>query len=113
MTRADLDKAPQDVASMFDTVAERYDLTNDVLSVGQDRAHVWLPVTLEGSVCRSGYTRTDAASPAKACSEVPGSKRRCTLFSSLHQRGRPPMGAARPARVSPCRPLLTPRPRES
>ena len=37
MTRADLDKAPQDVASMFDTVAERYDLTNDILSAGQDR----------------------------------------------------------------------------
>ncbi|GFZ91673.1 demethylmenaquinone methyltransferase [Nesterenkonia alkaliphila] len=36
-TRADLDKKPQDVASMFDQVAERYDLTNDVLSLGQDR----------------------------------------------------------------------------
>nr|WP_269149934.1 demethylmenaquinone methyltransferase [Nesterenkonia alkaliphila] len=32
-----MDKKPQDVASMFDQVAERYDLTNDVLSLGQDR----------------------------------------------------------------------------
>ncbi|WP_256105487.1 demethylmenaquinone methyltransferase [Streptomyces sp. ODS05-4] len=37
MTRASLDKKPYDVASMFDAVAERYDLTNDVLSLGQDR----------------------------------------------------------------------------
>src|SRR5262252_4686792 len=37
MTRAHLDKRPEDVAAMFDQVAERYDLLNDVLSLGQDR----------------------------------------------------------------------------
>ena len=37
MPRADLDKAPDDVAAMFDDVAERYDVTNDVLSLGQTR----------------------------------------------------------------------------
>ncbi|CAM5250694.1 Demethylmenaquinone methyltransferase OS=Streptomyces alboniger OX=132473 GN=menG PE=3 SV=1 [Streptomyces alboniger] len=37
MTRASLDKQPHDVATMFDDVAERYDLTNDVLSLGQAR----------------------------------------------------------------------------
>ena len=37
VTRADLDKQPVDVARMFDGVASRYDLTNDVLSLGQDR----------------------------------------------------------------------------
>ena len=37
MTRADLDKEPHEVAAMFDGVAERYDLTNDVLSLGQTR----------------------------------------------------------------------------
>lgn len=37
VTRASLDKQPHEVASMFDGVAERYDLTNDVLSLGQDR----------------------------------------------------------------------------
>ena len=37
MTRAQLDKRPGDVAAMFDKVAPRYDLLNDVLSLGQDR----------------------------------------------------------------------------
>ncbi len=37
MSRAALDKDPTDVAAMFDDVAERYDLTNDVLAVGQTR----------------------------------------------------------------------------
>jgi demethylmenaquinone methyltransferase/2-methoxy-6-polyprenyl-1,4-benzoquinol methylase len=37
MTRADLAKDPRDVAAMFDTVARRYDLTNDVLSGYQTR----------------------------------------------------------------------------
>ncbi len=37
MSRASLDKDPRDVASMFDAVARRYDITNTVLSAGQDR----------------------------------------------------------------------------
>ncbi|MBU3750465.1 MAG: methyltransferase domain-containing protein, partial [Mycobacterium sp.] len=37
MTRASLDKDPHEVASMFDAVARRYDITNTVLSLGQDR----------------------------------------------------------------------------
>jgi len=37
MTRAQLDKRPADVAAMFDAVAGRYDVLNDVLSLGQDR----------------------------------------------------------------------------
>jgi demethylmenaquinone methyltransferase/2-methoxy-6-polyprenyl-1,4-benzoquinol methylase len=37
MTRARLDKRPGDVSAMFDKVAPRYDLLNDVLSLGQDR----------------------------------------------------------------------------
>jgi demethylmenaquinone methyltransferase/2-methoxy-6-polyprenyl-1,4-benzoquinol methylase len=37
MVRPSLDKQPHEVARMFDEVARRYDLTNDVLSLGQDR----------------------------------------------------------------------------
>jgi demethylmenaquinone methyltransferase/2-methoxy-6-polyprenyl-1,4-benzoquinol methylase len=37
VSRAGLDKQPKDVATMFDGVAKRYDLTNDVLSLGLDR----------------------------------------------------------------------------
>jgi demethylmenaquinone methyltransferase/2-methoxy-6-polyprenyl-1,4-benzoquinol methylase len=37
VARADLDKQPTDVRTMFDAVAKRYDVTNDVLSLGQDR----------------------------------------------------------------------------
>jgi demethylmenaquinone methyltransferase/2-methoxy-6-polyprenyl-1,4-benzoquinol methylase len=51
MTVAGGDKAPADVAAMFDDVAARYDVTNDVLSLGQDR--LW----------RRAVRRTVAAQP--------------------------------------------------
>jgi demethylmenaquinone methyltransferase / 2-methoxy-6-polyprenyl-1,4-benzoquinol methylase len=38
VSRADLDKRPDEIAAMFDGVAPRYDLTNTVLSFGRDRA---------------------------------------------------------------------------
>lgn len=37
MTRAQLDKQPHEVAAMFDRTAKRYDLVNDVISLGQVR----------------------------------------------------------------------------
>jgi demethylmenaquinone methyltransferase/2-methoxy-6-polyprenyl-1,4-benzoquinol methylase len=37
MTRATLEKRPDDVARMFDAVAERYDRTNAVMTFGQER----------------------------------------------------------------------------
>jgi demethylmenaquinone methyltransferase/2-methoxy-6-polyprenyl-1,4-benzoquinol methylase len=38
MSRAHLNKDPDEVAAMFDAVAKKYDITNDVLSLGQTRA---------------------------------------------------------------------------
>lgn len=37
VSRAELDKQPREVARMFDAVARRYEITNDLLSLGQDR----------------------------------------------------------------------------
>ena len=37
MPRASLEKRPHEVAAMFDEVAAKYDRTNDVMSLGQDR----------------------------------------------------------------------------
>ena len=37
MSRASLEKNPNDVARMFDAVGKNYDITNPVLSFGQDR----------------------------------------------------------------------------
>ncbi|GAA2720067.1 demethylmenaquinone methyltransferase [Cellulomonas aerilata] len=45
MSRASLDKQPHEVASMFDGIAGRYDLTNDVMSLRQDRT--WRSATLK------------------------------------------------------------------
>ena len=59
VTRADLDKAPSDVAAMFDDVDERYDLTNDVLSMGQDRR--WRQQVLRAVDPRPGERVLDLA----------------------------------------------------
>ena len=59
MSRASLEKKPGDVASMFDDVAERYDLTNDVLSLFQDRR--WRRAVLEAVAPRPGDTVLDLA----------------------------------------------------
>jgi demethylmenaquinone methyltransferase / 2-methoxy-6-polyprenyl-1,4-benzoquinol methylase len=59
MPRASLDKQPTDVATMFDHVAERYDVTNDVLSLGQDRR--WRTAVTEALDLHPGETVLDLA----------------------------------------------------
>ena len=59
MTRAQLDKRPADVAAMFDDVARRYDLTNDVLSLGQDRR--WRRVVVDAVDPQPGERVLDLA----------------------------------------------------
>jgi demethylmenaquinone methyltransferase/2-methoxy-6-polyprenyl-1,4-benzoquinol methylase len=59
VARADLDKQPADVRRMFDAVARRYDLTNDVLSMGQDRR--WRHQVIEAVDPREGDLVLDLA----------------------------------------------------
>ena len=59
VSRAELDKDPRDVASMFDGVARRYDLTNTVLSLGQDR--YWRKATRSALAARPGQRVLDLA----------------------------------------------------
>ncbi|RJS47847.1 demethylmenaquinone methyltransferase [Nocardioides cavernaquae] len=59
MTRAELDKQPTDVRRMFDAVAKRYDVTNDVLSMGQDRR--WRKQVLAAVDARPGDRILDLA----------------------------------------------------
>lgn len=67
MSRASLDKDPHDVAAMFDGVARRYDLTNDVLSLGQDRA--WRRATLTALHAVPGEKVLDLAAGTGTSSE--------------------------------------------
>jgi demethylmenaquinone methyltransferase/2-methoxy-6-polyprenyl-1,4-benzoquinol methylase len=59
VTRATLDKDPSEVAAMFDEVAARYDLTNAVLSMGQDRG--WRTATTEALQLKPGDRVLDLA----------------------------------------------------
>jgi demethylmenaquinone methyltransferase/2-methoxy-6-polyprenyl-1,4-benzoquinol methylase len=67
MPRASLDKKPHEVAAMFDQVAERYDRTNDVLSLGQDRR--WRQLVAESLDVRPGERVLDLASGTGTSSE--------------------------------------------
>ncbi len=59
MPRAGLDKDTHDVAAMFDAVADRYDRTNDVLSMFQDRS--WRRATLDALAVGPGDAVLDLA----------------------------------------------------
>jgi demethylmenaquinone methyltransferase / 2-methoxy-6-polyprenyl-1,4-benzoquinol methylase len=59
VSRAGLDKDPRDVARMFDAVAQRYDLTNTLLSGGQDK--LWRIATRRAVDGRPGERVLDLA----------------------------------------------------
>lgn len=67
MSRAGLEKDPRDVAAMFDGIARKYDLTNDVVSLGQDRA--WRRETLRAVAAEPGQTVLDLAAGTGTSSE--------------------------------------------
>ncbi|HYJ70536.1 MAG TPA: demethylmenaquinone methyltransferase [Nocardioidaceae bacterium] len=67
MTRATLDKRPHEMAAMFDAVAKRYDLTNDVLSLGQVRR--WRRHVLRTVAPRPGDRVLDLAAGTGTSSE--------------------------------------------
>ncbi|MGD0242423.1 MAG: demethylmenaquinone methyltransferase [Streptosporangiaceae bacterium] len=59
MARAELDKQPGEVAAMFDGIAPRYDLLNDILSVGQVR--LWRRVVARITGAKPGERVLDLA----------------------------------------------------
>lgn len=67
MARAGLDKSPQDVAAMFDDVAARYDLTNDLLAMGQTRR--WRKVVTGAVDAQPGDRVLDLAAGTGTSSE--------------------------------------------
>lgn len=67
MTRATLAKQPRDVRAMFDAVAARYDLTNDVLALGQNRR--WRKAVARAVAARPGERVLDLAAGTGTSSE--------------------------------------------
>src|SRR3546814_11610483 len=65
VTRAELDKDPNDVRRMFDAVARRYDITNDVLSMGQDRR--WRKDVIRAVDPQPGEMNLDLEHGSAAC----------------------------------------------
>ncbi|KGM12247.1 ubiquinone biosynthesis methyltransferase UbiE [Cellulomonas bogoriensis 69B4 = DSM 16987] len=65
--RASLAKRPAEVAAMFDGIAHRYDLTNDVISLGQDRR--WRRVTIDAVDAVPGERVLDLAAGTGTSSE--------------------------------------------
>ena len=67
MSRANMDKNPDEVAAMFDGVAKRYDLVNDLLSLGRTKA--WRKATTKIIAPRPGMKILDLAAGTGSSSE--------------------------------------------
>ncbi|WP_409328695.1 demethylmenaquinone methyltransferase [Trujillonella humicola] len=91
--RAGLDKAPAEVAAMFDRVARRYDVTNTVLSGGLDAG--WRRATREAVGARPGETVLDVAA-GTAVSTVELAAGGATAIACDFSQGMLRAGAGRP-----------------
>ncbi|HET8795114.1 MAG TPA: demethylmenaquinone methyltransferase [Arthrobacter sp.] len=67
MNRASLDKRPDEVAAMFDDVAPKYDVVNDVLSMGQTRR--WRRIVVDAVDAVPGQRVLDLAAGTGTSSE--------------------------------------------
>jgi demethylmenaquinone methyltransferase/2-methoxy-6-polyprenyl-1,4-benzoquinol methylase len=67
MSRANMDKNPAEVAAMFDGVAKRYDLVNDLLSLGRTKA--WRRATTAIIAPKPGMRILDLAAGTGSSSE--------------------------------------------
>jgi len=67
MSRASLEKTPHEVAAMFDSVARKYDLTNTVLALRQDRR--WRHAVAQALDLRRGEKVLDLAAGTGTSSE--------------------------------------------
>jgi len=65
--RASLEKRPDEVAAMFDDVAPKYDVVNDVLSLGQTRR--WRRLVVDAVGARPGQRVLDLAAGTGTSSE--------------------------------------------
>jgi demethylmenaquinone methyltransferase/2-methoxy-6-polyprenyl-1,4-benzoquinol methylase len=82
VSKANLDKKPAEVAAMFDEVAPTYDITNDLLSLGQSR--LWRSRVARVVAAKSGQTILDLAAGTGSSSIAfagPGIKVIATDFS--------------------------------
>jgi demethylmenaquinone methyltransferase/2-methoxy-6-polyprenyl-1,4-benzoquinol methylase len=89
-TRASLDKRPAEVAAMFDGVARRYDLTNTVLSMGQDRR--WRRIVTNAIDPRPGERILDLAA-GTATSSIPLARAGATVVAADFSLGMLQQGA--------------------
>ena len=84
MSRANLNKDPDEVAAMFDGVAKRYDLVNDLLSLGRTKA--WRKATTKIIAPKPGMQILDLAAGPGSSSE-PLYKAGATVFATDFSEG--------------------------
>jgi demethylmenaquinone methyltransferase/2-methoxy-6-polyprenyl-1,4-benzoquinol methylase len=84
MSRANLSKDPDEVAAMFDGVAKRYDLVNDLLSLGRTKA--WRKAATKIIAPKAGMQILDLAAGPGSSSE-PLHKAGATVFATDFSEG--------------------------